>query len=84
MLTQLLTMTTTHKFPSQCDKSFPRKDTLTKHQRTVHSDIRYPCDRCDFSATTTSNLNRHKRSKHGGVGGGGVKAEVETTVFQIG
>ena len=29
---------------------------------------RYPCDQCDYAATTASTLKQHKESKHEGVG----------------
>ena len=38
-----------------------------RHVETVHEldkDNRYPCDKCDYEATTESTLKRHKVYKH--------------------
>ena len=30
--------------------------------------MRYPCDQCKYAATTTTDLKRHKKYKHEGLG----------------
>ena len=43
------------------------KDTLKIHMRREHEKIRYPCNRCDFQAKGTSDLNKHIQAIHEGI-----------------
>ena len=49
-----------------CGKVFQRLDHLTKHNNAVHLGIKFPCDQCDYKATTPGSLRTHKRSLHEG------------------
>ena len=40
---------------------------LKKHKEAKHEGIRYPCDQCEFAATSMSNLKVHKEAKHEGI-----------------
>ena len=37
------------------------------HKESKHDGIRYPCDQCEYAATTSSSLRRHKESKYRGI-----------------
>ena len=50
----------------QCEYTGSRK-ALYKHRRSKHEGIRYPCDHCDYAATTPTGLRQHKESKHEGI-----------------
>jgi len=43
------------------------KKTLKIHIESVHEHVRYPCDQCEFQATTTWDLKRHTATVHEGV-----------------
>ena len=34
------------------------------NSKSKHSGIKYPCEQCEYTTTTTSNLKRHKLRKH--------------------
>ena len=36
----------------------------TTHIKSVHEEVKYKCNQCDFTFTDTSNLRRHIQSKH--------------------
>ena len=45
-----------------------RADVLRTHKATVHEGVRpYPCDLCQYSATTSGDLTKHKRAIHQGI-----------------
>ena len=48
----------------QCDHFFNKKDSLKHHIKTIHEGVRYHCDQCNYAATSSGNLNRHKRRRH--------------------
>ena len=49
----------------ECDKSFHRKDKLTRHIQCVHEKIRpFRCDFCDSSFSRRDKLKRHVSSIH--------------------
>ena len=50
----------------QCEYSGSRQ-ALRHHKKSKHEGIRYPCDLCDYAATTLTNLKKHKKSKHEGI-----------------
>ena len=54
-----------------CDKDYTGskwgKDTLKIHMRREHEKIRYPCNKCDFQAKGTSDLNKHIQAIHEGI-----------------
>ena len=37
---------------------------LKEHRESIHEGVRYPCDQCDYKATTKGNIKKHKISKH--------------------
>ena len=43
------------------------KNALKIHNQREHIKIRYPCNRCDFQARGTSDLNKHIRAIHEGI-----------------
>ena len=43
------------------------KESLKIHVRRTHDKIRYPCNKCDFQAGGTSDLNKHIQSIHEGI-----------------
>jgi len=47
-----------------CNTTFKLKNTLLKHIKTKHENIRYNCSECDKSYTTKSNLNIHIKKFH--------------------
>ena len=54
-----------------CDKDYTGskwgKESLKVHNQREHEKIRYPCNRCDFQARGTSDLNKHIRAIHEGL-----------------
>ena len=48
---------------NQCEFTGSRTG-LYLHKKSKHDGVRYPCDKCEYSATTLSDLKRHKKSKH--------------------
>ena len=44
-----------------------RKNRLETHIERVHSNVRLPCDQCEFQATSVVYLKEHKESKHLGI-----------------
>ena len=43
------------------------KHALRDHHQSLHGDIRFPCDQCDFVAARERALLAHKRSHHKGI-----------------
>ena len=44
---------------------FCNKSTFfTEHIKNNHTGVKYPCDKCEFSATTEYSLKKHSESKH--------------------
>ena len=37
---------------------------IKTHIQSKHEGIKYPCNQCDYRATTQSNFQRHIQSKH--------------------
>ena len=53
------------KYPcGLCEYQATRKESLNKHERSVHEGIKYPCSQCEYQATSKSNLQKHRRSVH--------------------
>lgn len=53
------------KFPcAQCGNTFISLRTLKRHVQYAHEGVRYPCDGCDYKATTGSHLKRHWKNAH--------------------
>ena len=48
----------------ECGKEFTKKTSMVTHYRSIHEGIKYPCNQCDYQATTQSNLQKHIQSKH--------------------
>ena len=48
----------------ECGKVFSYKHAMLKHYRSIHKGIKYPCNQCDYQATSQSHLKRHIQSKH--------------------
>jgi len=44
-----------------------KKGNLKKHVDSVHGNVRYPCDQCDYKATQKGSLKMHIGSVHGDV-----------------
>ena len=40
---------------------------LEKSHKGKHEGVTYPCDQCDYAATTLSKLKQHTRIKHEGI-----------------
>merc|ERR1711936_979813 len=36
----------------ECEAKFTRADSLRTHKKSKHEGVRYPCDQCDYKATT--------------------------------
>jgi len=54
-------------FCDQCNKEFYDRSTLSKHVRSVHEGVKYPCVQCNHKATTSSHLLQHIRAIHEGI-----------------
>ena len=37
---------------------------MKKHKDSVHKEVRYPCDQCNYAATTRGSLYEHAQSYH--------------------
>ena len=46
-----------------CDKYFKSKH-LKTHIKSVHEQIKYPCNLCEYKATVRGSLKRHVESVH--------------------
>ena len=46
---------------------YNEKSSLRKHIKRKHEGARYPCDNCEFAATTSGSLKSHIKSKHRGL-----------------
>jgi KRAB domain-containing zinc finger protein len=47
-----------------CGKSFKTNSSLTVHESTVHSSIKYPCEQCEKIFKTQQRLNFHVDMHH--------------------
>ena len=43
------------------------KSDLSKHIKSKHEGVKYPCKQCDYKATRRCHLSTHIASKHNGV-----------------
>ena len=50
-----------------CGKEFSFRHAMLAHHRSAHQGVKFPCNQCDFIASTTSHLKRHVESVHEGV-----------------
>ena len=50
-----------------CNKYFNSSGALRKHIQYVHTEIRYPCNQCEYKATKTNTDMTHRESIHEGV-----------------
>jgi len=50
---------------TECGKTCSEKSNLTKHVRSMHEGIVYPCTHCDHKAKQTGHLKSHMKAKHG-------------------
>ena len=44
--------------------SYTQVSSLNLHKRAIHQKIKFPCDQCEYQATTWGNLKIHKDAKH--------------------
>ena len=44
-----------------------QKTNLKRHKQSVHEGVKYPCNKCEYQATTKGALQRHQKSEHEGV-----------------
>ena len=51
---------------AECDFVAKRLNNLSKHVRSVHEGVVYPCEKCQYYSTRKYNLNIHIQSKHDG------------------
>ena len=49
---------------SECGKTSSDKSNLSKHIKSQHQGIVYPCNVCDYKAKQTTHLKGHMKSKH--------------------
>ena len=54
---------------SMCNQQLTDQGTLSlsRHIRSIHKGVKYPCNRCEYQATRQYSLKRHIQSKHEGV-----------------
>ena len=52
-----------YQYCDQCE--YKTKANLQRHVQAKHEGVKYPCDECDYRATTRGNLRLHKGAKHG-------------------
>ena len=43
------------------------KTSLYHNKQSKDIGVRYPCNQCDFAATTLDTLKKHKESRHEGI-----------------
>ena len=48
----------------ECGAEFTAKSSMVTHYRSKHEGVKYPCNQCDYQATTQGNLQRHIQSQH--------------------
>ena len=51
----------------ECGAGYKWKHALVRHIRSKHEGVRYPCNQCEYQATTQGSLKTHKESIHEGV-----------------
>ena len=49
----------------ECGVIYFDKSTMKKHYRSKHEGIKYPCNKCEYQATTQADVKRHIQSRHG-------------------
>ena len=49
----------------QCDRSYPKKNTLNVHKKRDHENVRYECKECNKVITSKHMLRKHLKLKHG-------------------
>jgi PR domain zinc finger protein 5 len=49
---------------SQCNKEFRNYTWLNQHRRRVHSQKKYECDECEYTAQQAQQLKRHQYAAH--------------------
>ena len=47
-----------------CDYVCRRKDYLTRHELSIHENVRFPCDQCEYQATRKQYLESHIKKIH--------------------
>ena len=47
-----------------CGKMFAESSSLSRHKKSIHDGVKYPCKYCDYQATIRQNLDRHVAVKH--------------------
>ena len=47
-----------------CGKMFAESSSLSRHKKSIHDGVKYPCKYCDYQATIRQNLDRHVTVKH--------------------
>lgn len=47
-----------------CGKVLADFASLSRHKRSIHDGVKYPCKYCDYQATYYRNLDRHVAAKH--------------------
>lgn len=49
---------------AECFKKFDRKGGMLEHLKSVHLNIRHPCDHCHISFMAKSSLRKHLKKAH--------------------
>ena len=47
-----------------CGKMFAESSSLSRHKKSIHDGVKYPCKYCEYQATIKQNLDRHVAVKH--------------------
>ena len=66
-----------------CDYKATQPNHLTVHAQSVHLKIRYPCDQCHHTFSTTTHVRRHQISQHGMVSSGQIPAGVSELTGKV-
>ena len=51
----------------ECGKHMSSIGTLNTHIRATHERIKYPCEQCEYQATSKGNLEQDRMSVHEGM-----------------
>ncbi|MCP4055403.1 MAG: hypothetical protein GY739_20655, partial [Mesoflavibacter sp.] len=51
----------------QCDFKATQKGHLFTHIKSIHEEVKFPCEQCNFKATQKGHLLTHIKSTHKGV-----------------
>ena len=46
-----------------CEKELSN-GAMSRHKKSIHDGVKYPCKYCDYQATISQNLDRHIKAKH--------------------